>query len=47
MITVAEREENVGDFFEREPTQEPMSLFKNGIMRKPDKPTISEEGRYA
>ena len=37
MITVAEREDNIGDFFEHELTQEPMSLFKNGMMEKPDK----------
>ena len=38
MITVAEREDNIGDFFEHELTQEPMSLFKNGMTRKPHKP---------
>ena len=40
MITVAAREDNTEEFFHYELTQGPMSLFKNGMMRKPDKPSL-------
>ena len=40
IITVAAREDNIEEFFHYELTQEPMSLFKNGMMRKPDKPSL-------
>ena len=40
MITVAMREENIEELFYYELTQEPMSLFKDGMMRKPDKPSL-------
>ena len=40
MITVAVREDNIEEFFHYELTQEPMSLFKNGMMKKPDKPSM-------
>ena len=40
MITVAARQDNIEEFFHYELTQEPMSLFKNGMMRKPDKPSL-------
>ena len=46
MITVAAREDNIEEFFHYELTQEPMSLFKNGMMRKPEalrKVTMPEE----
>ena len=39
--TVAAREDNI-EFFHYELTQEPMLLFKNGMMRKPDKPSLSK-----
>ena len=34
MIAVAEREESLEQFFEYEVTSEPMSIFKDGMMRK-------------
>ena len=37
---VAKREENEESYFYYEMTNEPMSLFKNMMMRKPDKPSI-------
>jgi len=40
MVTIAEREENLEQFFQFELTAEPMSLFKDGMMRKPDKPSL-------
>ena len=40
MIVVAEREDSLQPFFEYELTTEPMSLFKEGMMRKPDKPSL-------
>ena len=40
MVTIAEREENLDQFFRYELTAEPMSLFKEGMMRKPDKPSL-------
>ena len=40
MITVAAQEGNIEEFFHYELTQEPMLLFKNGIMRKRDKPSL-------
>ena len=40
MIAVAEREESLEQFFEYELTSEQMSIFKEGMMRKPDKPSL-------
>lgn len=40
MIAVAKREESIEQFFEIELTLEPMSMFKDGMMRKPDKPSL-------
>ena len=41
LIAVAQREkEDIEDFLSSELTQEPMSLFKTGLMRKPDKPSL-------
>ena len=40
MIAVAETEESLEQFFEYELTSEPMSIFKDGMMRKPDKPSF-------
>ena len=41
LVAVAQREkEDVEEFFSFELTQEPMSLFKKGLMRKPDKPAL-------
>lgn len=40
MITVAEREDDIESFFEFELTPEPMALFKDGMLRKPDKPSL-------
>ena len=40
MVTIAEREENLERFFQYELTVEPMSLFQDGMMRKPDKPSL-------
>ena len=40
MTTVAAREYNIEEFFHYELIQEPMSLFKNGMIRKSDKPSI-------
>ena len=40
MIAVAEREESLEQFFKYELTSEPMSIFKDGMMRKPDKPSL-------
>ena len=37
MVTIAEREENLDQLFQYELTAEPMSLFKEGMMRKPDR----------
>ena len=40
MIIIAEREPDLEAFFEYELTTEPMALFKDGMLRKPDKPAI-------
>ena len=40
LITVAAHEEDLEPFFEFELTYEPMSLFKQGMMRDPDKPSL-------
>ena len=40
LITVAMREDDLEPIFEFELTYEPISLFKNGIMRKPDKTSL-------
>ena len=40
MIAVTEREESLEQFFEYELTSEPMSIFRGGMMRKPDKPSL-------
>ena len=40
MVVFAEREESLEPFFEFELTTEPMSLFKVGMMRKPNKPSL-------
>ena len=40
LATVAKREENKESFFYYEMTNEPMSLFENMMMRKPDKPSL-------
>ena len=41
LIAIAQREkEDSKEFFAYELTQEPMSLFKKGLMRKPDKPSL-------
>ena len=40
MITVAAGEDNIEEFFHFELTQEPMSLFKNEMMGKPDKQSL-------
>ena len=40
LSAVAKREENEESYFYYEMTNEPMSLFKNMMMRKPDKPSL-------
>ena len=40
LITVATRENDLGPIFEFELIFEPMSLFKNAMVRKPDKPSL-------
>ena len=40
LAAVAKREENEESYFYYEITNEPISLFKNMIMRKPDKPSL-------
>ena len=40
MVTIAAREDNVEELFQYELTREPMSLFKGGMMRKPDKAAL-------
>ena len=40
MITIAEREDNLQSFFHYELTVKPMSLFQDGMMRKPDKSSL-------
>jgi len=43
LIIVGERESNLRQCFEFEMTPYPMSLFKNGVMRKPEKPSLYSE----
>ena len=40
LITIVLREDDLEPMFEYELTFEPMSLFKEGLMRKPDKPAL-------
>ena len=40
LATIAKREENDEKYFDYELTTEPMSLFKNNLMRSPDKPSL-------
>ena len=40
LAAVAKREENEESYFYYKMTNEPMSLFKNLMMRKPDKPSL-------
>ena len=40
LIAIAVREESLEPYFEYELTSEPMSLFKEWMMRKPDKPSL-------
>ena len=41
IVTIAiAREDNIEEFFQHELTREPMSLFKKGMMRKPDKAAL-------
>ena len=40
MVTIAAREDNIEELFQYELTREPMSLFKGGMMRKPDKAAL-------
>ena len=40
MIAIAAREDNIEEFFHDELTQESMLLFKNGMMRRPDKSSL-------
>ena len=42
LVAVAIREDNIGPYFNHELTHKPMSLFKEGMMRKPDKPSIQK-----
>jgi hypothetical protein len=43
LVIVGERQSNLRECFAFELTPYPMSLFKNGIMRKPDKPSLYSE----
>ena len=40
LAAIAKREENEVKYFDYELTTEPMSLFKNNLMRSPDKPSL-------
>ena len=40
IVTIAAQDDNIEEFFQYELTREPMSLFKNGMMRKPDKAAL-------
>ena len=42
LAVVAKREENEESCFYYKMTNEPLSLFKNMMMRKPDKPSIQK-----
>ena len=39
-LQLVRREEDLDSYFSFEMTHEPMSLFKDGVMRKPDKPAL-------
>ena len=43
LILVGERADNVKECFEYELTPYPLSLFKDGLMRKPDKPSLYKD----
>ena len=45
LITIATREEGLDDFFQYELARKPLSLFKNGMIGKPE--NISEGGYNA
>ena len=40
LIAVAQRDKDISTYFKYELTAEPTSLFKEGLMRKPDKPQL-------
>ena len=40
LTAIADRMDNLESVFDYELTTEPMSLFKDGLMRKPDKPSL-------
>jgi hypothetical protein len=40
LFAIAERVDSLESVFTFELTPQPMSLFKNGLMRKPDKPSL-------
>ena len=40
IVTTAAGEDNTEEFFQYELTREPMSLFKNGMRRKPNKAAL-------
>ena len=40
LIAMVQREDNMEKFFDYEMSVYPLSIFKNGMMRKPDKPAI-------
>ena len=40
LIAMVQREENIEKYFEYEMTTLPIALFKDGMMRKPDKPAL-------
>ena len=40
IVTIAAGENNIEEFFQYELTREPMSLFRNGMMRKPDQAAL-------
>ena len=40
LAAITKREENEEKYFDYELTKEPMSLFKNNLMRNPDKPSL-------
>ncbi|XP_066924439.1 uncharacterized protein [Clytia hemisphaerica] len=42
LAAIAEREENVEQFFDYELNHQALSLFKNGLMRKPDKAALKK-----
>ena len=40
LAAIAQREENVEDYFEFKLATSPLSLFENGLMRKSDKSSL-------